>query len=60
MNLVECYIKEIHSEIIYVTNGREFARVEVTYDSYGRVARTTTVFLKNEWETAKEKGYWLG
>lgn len=60
MNLVECYIKEIHSEIIYVSNDKEFVRVEVTYNSYGHVTRTTTIFLKHEWETAKEKGYWLG
>lgn len=60
MNLVECYIKEIHSEEPYTKHGKNFVKVEVTYDSYGHISRTTNLFLKDEWEKVKEKGYWLG
>ena len=58
MNLVEYYIIEIHDEQVCPFN-RDFVDVDLTYDCYGTVRRTTKSFRKEVWEKAKEMGYFL-
>lgn len=58
MNLVEYYIVEIHDEQVCPFN-RDFVDVDLTYDCYGTVKRTTKSFRKEVWEKAKERGYFL-
>ena len=68
MNLLEHYIKEIHS-VKDITNrfteraGYEpcepLLEVELTYDCYGVVKRTTKVFWKSNFERVKKKGYFM-
>lgn len=62
MNLLEHYIKQIHKEIYKHSNKHniDYVIVDVTYDCYGSVERKEVEFLKEEWEKAKEKGYFLG
>ena len=68
MNLLEHYIKEVHS-IDDVTNKFEqkngyppnepLLKVDLTYDCYGVTERDTRHFFKSEWETAIVKGYFM-
>lgn len=69
MNLIEHYIKEVHSEED-VTNKYEekngiqpnenILKVDLTYNCYGVITRETRNFFKSEWEIAKLKGYFMG
>ena len=63
MNLIESYLKEIHSvkpctaEWTKEFPDREFVEVDVTEDCYGRVTRRDHVFTVQEWADFQEKGY---
>ena len=64
MNLVECYILEIHSEKD-VTERMQFTpmermiEVDLTYDCYGNTHRVKRVFCESELIVAKARGYFL-
>ena len=65
MNVLEQYIKEIHSEESYVPEWAsefsdiKFVKVDVTTTCYGRDKRETHVFNTRQWETFKLIGYWM-
>ena len=69
MNLIEHYIKEIHS-VQDVSNKFEEAtgrkpkeplyEVDITVNCYGVVERTRKFMSKSEFEQAKKQGYFLG
>lgn len=66
MNLLESYIKEIHS-VTDVTEGfiknygykpdEPLLEVDLTSICYGITERTKKTFWKSEFETIKKKGY---
>lgn len=64
MNLLENYIKEIHSEKPYTEDwtkdfpDREFVEVDATIDSYGGIERKLNVFETTKWKQIKEQGYY--
>lgn len=64
MNLLEHYIKEVHS-VMDVTNRLAYPAsepmyaVDLTYDCYGAIERKTKHFYKSEWEEAQKKGYFM-
>ena len=67
MNLLENYIKEVHS-IINVSNhfkkydwydGEPMYEVVMTVDCWGNVKRYTHIFRKSEWEEAQKLGYFM-
>ena len=68
MNLLEHYIKEIHS-VQDVSDKYEKAtldepkeplyEVDVTVDCYGAVERKRKIMRKSEFEQAKKQGYFL-
>lgn len=68
MNLLEHYIKEVHS-VVDVTdefkkhgaidNSEKMLQVDLTYDCYGQVKRTSRYFYKEEWEESQRDGYFL-
>lgn len=68
MNLLEHYIKEIHG-VKDITNkfteraGYEpdepLLEVDLTYDCYGVVKRTTELFWKSNFEIVKKQGYFM-
>ena len=69
VNLVELHITEIHS-VKDVTNefiGRcghtpdePFLQVDLTYDCYGQLKRTTECFWKSNWDKIQKQGYFFG
>lgn len=68
MNLLEHYIKEIHSvqdvsdKFEKATGGEPkepLYEVDVTFDCYGVVERDTRFMDKSEFEQAKKQGYFL-
>lgn len=68
MNLLEHYIKEVHSVTDVTKFYSDKARcplkeplyeVDLTYDCYGRITRKIRCFFKSEWEEAKSKGYFM-
>ena len=68
MNLLEHYIKEIHSvtdvtkEYINYTNDdplEPLFEIDMTVDCYGNISRTKTRFWEKEWETIKKRGYYF-
>lgn len=60
MNLIEHYIKEVHSEEIIAEDWGSFVQVEVTINCYGRIERVKTSFSTiKEWEKAKKQGYYM-
>ena len=68
MNLLEHYIKEIHS-VQDISDKYEKAtrykpkeplyEVDVTVDCYGVVERTRKIMSKSDFEQAKKQGYFL-
>lgn len=68
MNLLEHYIKEIHS-IQDVTNRfmenvghmphEPLYKIDLTYNCYGKIERDVKHFFKTEWEDVREKGYFM-
>lgn len=68
MNLLEHYIKEIHS-VKDITNkftdragyepGEPLLEVDLTYDCYGVVKRGKMTFWKSNFERAKKQGYFM-
>lgn len=64
MNLLEQYIKEIHSVEPYTDEWTEkyhkdFVEVDLTINCYGSVERKTRIFSEEEWEKTKEQGYYM-
>ena len=59
LNVVECYIKEVHSVEEVVCDWGTFVKVDLTYDCYGITERRKTSFLIEEWKEALEEGYYL-
>ena len=65
MNVLEHYIVEVHSVEPYTSDwtprfpDREFLKVDLTQDCYGRVERGTHIFNTKEWEDIQEKGYYM-
>lgn len=68
MNLIERYIKEIHS-VRDITEEFEkhcgykpdepLLQVDLTYDCYGQIKRTKDLFWKSAFERVKKEGYYL-
>lgn len=64
MNLVQCFILDIHSEED-VTSYCKWAtenmiEVDITTNCYGIIERKKEVFSQSAWDGAKEKGWYLG
>lgn len=66
MNLLEHYIKEIHSvkkckkEWTKEFPGEEFVNVDLTYECYGCIERMVHTWNKYSWEQIQEQGYFMG
>lgn len=58
MNLLEHYIKEIHSIKEYEGNN-SFLLVDLTTDCYGVISRQIHFATKEQWENEKELGFYL-
>ena len=68
MNLLEHYIKEIHS-IKDITNkftencgyvpNEPLLEVDLTYDCYGIIERSKMTFWKSNFEMVKNEGYFM-
>lgn len=69
MNLLEHYVKEIHS-VADITEefskhcgyipDESLLRVNLTEDCYGITKRTTKSFWQSDFETIKKQGYYMG
>jgi hypothetical protein len=61
MNLLEHYIKEIHSEeeMEHFVKGKTFVRAKVTTICYGTIEKKEVIYEINEWKRIKSKGYYL-
>lgn len=66
MNLLECYILEVHS-VIDVTNkirriahDTKYLEVDITYNCYGSLSRAKRIFTQDEWDYILERGYFIG
>ena len=61
MNLLEHYIDKVISEqkIQNPDSGREYYRVNAIVDCYGQKEQINKLFLIDEWEKAKAKGYYM-
>ena len=63
MDLIEIYIKEIHSEKEMERKSwmaEDYIEVDITIDSYGNYRRMTKHFPKSFWEGIKKDGYFWG
>ncbi len=66
MNLLEHYIEEVHSIVPCTAEWtkelpeQNFLSVDVTYNCYGVIERTTRVFEIEEWDITQKRGYWMG
>lgn len=61
MNLLEHYIDEIISEqkIQNPKDGNEYYMVNAIVDCYGQKEQIKKLFLIEEWEQVKAKGYYM-
>ena len=65
MNLLEHYIKEVHSVKEYNEEwtkefpDEKFVRVDITYDCYGSIERNFHVWNTDAWNRIKKKGYFM-
>ena len=65
MNLLEHYIKEIHSvEVCNEKWVQEFPdriimKIDLTCDCYGRISRDIYYWRKEMWEDIKQQGYFM-
>lgn len=62
MNLLKHDIIEIIHEETATNpyNGEEYIRVTLIENCYGIKEKKKELFLKDEWETVKSKGYYMG
>lgn len=66
MNLLEIYLEEIISVKPYESEwtekfkDRSFVKVVGTFNCYGNKKEETRIFNNFEWESIKEKGYYIG
>lgn len=59
MNLVECYIVEVHKVIVPEDYPR-MVRVDLTYNCHGAVQRGWHTAFREDWEKELAQGYYLG
>ena len=59
MNLLEHYIKEVHSVEDCVVHP-DMLIVDFTYNCYGAEQRSRQHFFKDDWEKCAERGYFWG
>jgi hypothetical protein len=60
MNLLEQYIVKVIKETKRKSQyGTDYIEVEMIVDCYGNTQQTTHIFLPDEWEKAKAKGYYM-
>ena len=59
MNILEHYIGEIFSVEPFVMRGTAMVKVDLSTNCYGNVRRQTEVFTADEWDRAKEQGYFM-
>ena len=59
MNLVECYIVEVH-RIVVPEDYPHMVKVDVTYNCHGAVQRGWHTTFKEDWEKELVQGYYLG
>lgn len=55
MNVLECFIKQIHSE---KNLGNGFVEVDVTSVCWGSVERKKKTFSVSDWSYFKQQGYY--
>lgn len=66
MNLIETYLEELYSVKDYVPEwadefpDRTFVLVNAKWNCYGREYVEEKMFNNFQWESIKEKGYYLG
>ena len=69
MNLIENYIKKIHSEKDITKDyikkiGKapleNLIEVDLDYDCYGSLKRDNIIFTESQWKEVKRQGYFLG
>lgn len=66
MNLLEHYITAIHSVEDYNEEWTKefpdisFVQVKLTYDCYGNIETGTHVWNIDQWNSIKQKGYFMG
>lgn len=67
MNLLEHYIKEVHSvkaceeswTYDELFKDDEFVNVDLTYNCYGAIERRIRCWSKDDWEHIQEQGYFM-
>lgn len=68
MNLLEHYIKEVHSiedathyfeELLGFEPSELIYKIDLTYDCYGHIERDVKFFYKSEWDIVKKDGYFM-
>lgn len=62
MNVLEHYIDKIISEekVKNPGNDNEYYRVNAIVDCYGAKEQINRLFIIDEWEKAKKRGYYMG
>ncbi len=65
MNLLEQYIEEVISEEPYTEEwtkkyDKEFVKVKLVTNCYGRKRYEEQIFDTDKWEKVKEQGYYMG
>lgn len=60
MNLLEQYIKEIHSEVEVINDGKTYVVVDATFTCYGNEQRHMWAWAQDEWTEIKKNGYYWG
>ena len=59
MNLVECYIVEVH-RVVVPEDYPHMVKVDLTYNCHGSVQRGWHTTWATAWEQEKAQGYYLG
>lgn len=64
MNILEHYIEEVKSVEPYEAEwtkefNKEFVKIKVVTDCYGRIKETETIESVEDWEKIKEQGYFM-
>ena len=63
MNLLECYIKEVHSVKTIPHQDwmeEEWVEVEMTVNCYGNISKTTCYETRENFERDLKRGYYMG
>ena len=59
MNLVECYIVEVH-RVVVPEDYPHMVKVDLTYNCHGSVQRGWHTTFKEDWEKELVQGYYFG